>query len=136
VDSVLACIARGRAIRAVCMLMGVLRSNILIKKTRSSDWADLRKSPPKVDDAHLKYAIAYVVKDLAAYGYIRVWDRLKIDGRQFNRKRFYMVMRDQGWQLFRQGQKTLDTIKQEGTVAVKGSDTRWCSYVVHAWEIC
>ena len=36
-------------------------------------------------------------------------------------------MRDEGWLLFRQGQKPLDTRKHEGTVAVKESDTRWCS---------
>jgi putative transposase len=36
-------------------------------------------------------------------------------------------MRHQGWLLFRQGQKPLDTRKYEGTVAVKESDTRWCS---------
>jgi putative transposase len=34
-------------------------------------------------------------------------------------------MRDEGWQLFRQGQKPLDTRKHEGTLAVKESDTRW-----------
>ena len=36
-------------------------------------------------------------------------------------------MRDEGWLLFRQGQKPLDTRKHEGTVAVKEGDTRWCS---------
>jgi putative transposase len=36
-------------------------------------------------------------------------------------------MRDEGWLLFRQGQKPLDTRKHEGTVAVKEIDTRWCS---------
>jgi len=39
----------------------------------------------------------------------------------------YQVMRDEGWLLFRQGQKPLDTRKHEGTIAVKESDTRWCS---------
>jgi hypothetical protein len=39
------------------------------------------KSPPKADDAGLKYAIACVVKDRATYDYRRVWARLKIDGR-------------------------------------------------------
>ena len=39
----------------------------------------------------------------------------------------YRVMRDEGWLLFRQGKKPLDTRKHEGTVAVKQSDTRWCS---------
>ena len=36
-------------------------------------------------------------------------------------------MRDEGWLLFRQWQKPLDTRKYEGTVAVKECDTRWCS---------
>ena len=74
-DCALACIARGRAIRAVCMALGVSRSNVLTKKTRSTDWADLRKSPPKADDADLKDDIACVVKDRATYGYRRVWAR-------------------------------------------------------------
>jgi len=109
------------------MALGVSRSNVLTKKTRSTNWADLRKSPPKLDDADLKDAIACVVKDRATYGYRRVWARVKIDGRQGNHKRVYRVMRDEGWLLFRQGQKPLDTRKHEGTVAVKESDTRWCS---------
>ena len=45
------------------MALGVSRSNVLTEKTRSSDWADLRKSPPKADDADLKDDIACVVKD-------------------------------------------------------------------------
>jgi putative transposase len=65
VDCALACIARGRAIRAVCMALGVSRINVLTNKTRSSDWTDLRKSPPRTDDADLKDAIACVVKDRA-----------------------------------------------------------------------
>ncbi len=105
----------------MCMPLGVSRSNVLTKKTRSSEWAYLRKSPPRTDDADLKYAIACVVKDRATYGHRRVWARLKIDGQQINHKR------DDGWLLFRQGTKPLDTRKHEGTVAVKESDTRWCS---------
>jgi hypothetical protein len=96
----------------------------LTKKTRSTEWADLRKSPPKADDVDLREAIACVVKDRATYGYRRFWARLKIYGRQINHKRFYRVMRDEGWLLFRQSQKPLDTRKHEGTVAVKESDTR------------
>jgi hypothetical protein len=78
----------------VCTALSISRRNVLTKKTRSSDWADLRKSPPKADDSDLKEAIACVVKNRATYGYRRVWARLKIDG----------------------------------TVALKESDTRWCSY--------
>ena len=99
----------------------------MTKITRSADLADLRKSPPKADDADLKEAIACVVKDLVTYSYIRVWARLKIDGRQINNKRVYRVMYDVSWLLFRKGQKPLDTRKLEGTVVVKENDTRWCS---------
>jgi hypothetical protein len=49
----------------VCLALGVSRRNLLNKKTRSSEWTDLRKSPPKSDDADLKEAIACVVKDRA-----------------------------------------------------------------------
>ncbi len=111
----------------MCLALGLSRSNLLTKKTRSPDWADFRKSPPRADDADLKEAIACVLKYRATYGYRRVCARLKIDGRHINHKRVYRVMRDEGWLLFRQGQKPLDTMKHEGTVAVKESDTRWCS---------
>ncbi len=111
----------------MCIALGLSRSNVLTKKTRSSDWTDLRKSPPKLDDADLKDAIACVVMDRDTHGYKRVWARLKIDDRQVNHKRVYQVMRDEGLLLFRHGQKPLDTRKHEGTVAVKESDTRWCS---------
>ena len=42
----------------------------------------MRKSLPKADDAELKDAITCMVKDRATYDYLRVWARLKIDGRQ------------------------------------------------------
>ena len=61
-DCALACIARGLAISTVFLALGVSRSNVLAKKIRSIDWADLRKSSPKVDFADLKEAIEYVLK--------------------------------------------------------------------------
>jgi putative transposase len=72
----------------------------------------------------LKNTIACVVKDRATYGYRRVWARLKSDERQINYKRVYSVISDEGWLLFRQGQKPLDTRKHDGTLAVNESDTR------------
>jgi hypothetical protein len=91
----------------------------MTKKTRSSDWADLRKSPPKAEDADLKEARACVVKDRATFGNIRVWLRLKIAGIKINQKRVYQAMHDKGWLLFRQGQKPFDTRKHQGAVSVK-----------------
>jgi putative transposase len=78
------------------MSQGVPRSNVSTKKTRSFDWADLRKSPPRTDDADLQDAIACVVKDRATFGYRRVRARLKIEGSQINHKRVYRVMRGEG----------------------------------------
>jgi putative transposase len=97
------------------------------KTNRTPDWTDGRKSPPLADDDTLKQAIAGVVQDRATYGYRRVWARLRIDGHRINHKRVYRVMRDEGLLLFRQGHKPMDTRKHEGKVAVKESDTRWCS---------
>jgi hypothetical protein len=37
-------------------------------RERSSEWIDLRKSPPRSDDVVIKQAIANVVKDSATYG--------------------------------------------------------------------
>lgn len=114
--------------RTVCQALGVSRSHVLAKKDRCPQWVDRRKSPPRVDDAQLQQAIADVVHKRATYGYRRVWARLKLDGHVgINHKRVYRVMRDAGWLLFRQGQKPLDTRKHEGQVAVKQSNTRWCS---------
>jgi len=115
-------------VRAVCQALGVSRSHVLAKKDRAPDWADHRRSPPKSDDAQVKQAIADVVQKRATYGYRRVWARLRLDGHiGINHKRVYRVMRDAGWLLFRQGQKPLDTRKHESKVAVKESNTRWCS---------
>ena len=62
----------------------IAKQSVLIKKTRSSDWVDLRKSTPKAGDVDLMEAIACVVKDQATYCYRRDRARLKIDGRQIN----------------------------------------------------
>jgi hypothetical protein len=52
----------------VCTVLSSSRSKVLTKKNRSTDWADLRKSPPKADDADLKEGFACVVKERATYG--------------------------------------------------------------------
>jgi putative transposase len=115
-------------VRAVCCALGVSRSHVLAKRDRPSEWADLRKSPPRSDDTVIKQAIANVVKNRATYGYRRVWARLRLEGHdRVNHKRVYRVMRNEGWLLYRHGEKPVDTRKHEGKVAVKESDVRWCS---------
>jgi putative transposase len=39
----------------------------------------------------------------------------------------YLIMHDENWLLFKQGQKPFYTWKHEGAVAVKESESRWCS---------
>jgi putative transposase len=114
-------------VRAVCQALRLSRSHLSAKTNRKPQWTDGRKSPPLADDDTLRQAIAGVVKDRATYGYRRVWARLRIDGHRVNHKRVYRVMRDEGLLLFRQGHKPMETRKHERKVAVKDSDTRWCS---------
>ena len=114
--------------RAVCSALGVSRSHVLTMRNRPSEWANLRKSPPRNDDTAVKQAIANVVKERATYGYRRVWARLRLQGHErVNHKRVYRVMRDEGWLLYQHGQKPIDTRKHNGKVAVKDSNVRWCS---------
>ncbi len=114
--------------RAVCDALSVSRSHVLARKNRSCDWTDSRKSPARNDDTEVKQAIANVIKNRATYGYRRVWARVRLEGcRHINHKRIYRVMRDESWLLYRQGQKLADTRKHEGRVAVRDSNTRWCS---------
>ena len=114
--------------RAVCCALSVSRSHVLAKRDRPSEWADLRKSPPRSDDAVVKQAIANVVKDRATYGYRRVCARLRLDGHdRVNHNRVYRKMRDESWLLYRHGEKPVDTRKHECKVAVKDSDVCWCS---------
>jgi hypothetical protein len=73
------------------MALGVSRSNVLTKQTRSSEWVDLRKSPPRAEDTDLNQAIACIVKDRATYGYRRIWVWLKIDGLRIERRHHLSV---------------------------------------------
>ncbi len=83
--------------RAVCHALSVSRSHVLAKRDRPCEWTELRKSPPRNDDAAVKQAIANVVKDRATYGYCRVWARLRLEGHGgVNHKRVYRVMCDEG----------------------------------------
>jgi putative transposase len=79
VDCAIASIARGRAVRVVCQALGVSRNHVMAKKDRATDWADLRRSPPKSDDAQVKQAIADDLQKRATFGYRRVWARLRLD---------------------------------------------------------
>ncbi len=80
----------------------------------------------RVDDTVAVEAIRTVVKDLASYGYRRVWGVLRYSGLPINHKRVYRVMRDHSLLLYRHGQRPVDTRRHDGKVAVATSNTRWC----------
>lgn len=115
--------------RLVCSALGVARSHIAIRRSRPVHWIDRRTARARVDDTATLEAIKSVVKDLATYGYRRVWGVLRYSGLYgaINHKRVYRVMRDYGLLLYRQGQRPVDTRRHDGKVAVQVSNTRWCS---------
>ncbi|MDQ9170119.1 IS3 family transposase [Oxalobacteraceae bacterium R-40] len=129
VDCALTSIARGRPVRLVCSALGVARSHIAIRRNRPAHWIDRRTARARVDDTATLEAIKSVVKDLATYGYRRVWGVLRYSGLYgaINHKRVYRVMRDHNLLLYRQGQRPVDTRRHDGKVAVDNSNVRWCS---------
>ncbi len=118
--------------KLVCEALGVARSNLMVKKARSSDWKDRRRSPARPDDAEALAEIQAVASDLPSYGYHRVWGVIKNDrlaeGRPpINAKRVYRIMRDNELLLWRRGRRPKDNRRHDGRVAVETSNTRWCS---------
>lgn len=67
---------RGRAVRLVCKVLGVSRSNVSAQAARSADLQGGRKSR-KTDDAPVVDAIRRVIGDSPSYGYRRVWGVLR-----------------------------------------------------------
>lgn len=99
---------------------------------RQPNWQDRRKAPRRADDTALLSDIKAVISDHGTYGYRRVWGMLRhqrVDGmpRKVSHKRVYRVMRDQGLLIYRQGAGPVSTRRHDGKVAVKESNTRWCS---------
>jgi len=90
-------IAGGRAVKQVCDVLGVARSNVSVKLARPADWQDGR-SARKTDDAGLVDEIRLLIADLPSYGYRRVWGMLRCERESrheapVNAKRVYRVMR-------------------------------------------
>ncbi|WP_175166533.1 IS3 family transposase, partial [Paraburkholderia fynbosensis] len=130
-DCALTLIAGGRAVKQVCDVLGVARSNVAAKLARPADWRDGR-SARKTDDAGLVEEIRLTVSDLPSYGYRRVWGMLRRqrEGRgiaPINAKRVYRVMRVHGLLLQRRPSSPPPQRRHDGKVAVAKSNQRWCS---------
>ncbi len=113
---------------AVAHALSVSCSHVLAKRDRPPECADLRKSPSRNDEVAVKQAIANVIKDCSIYGYRPAWASLRLVGYdRVNHKLVYLVMRDEGWLLYRNEEKSFCTIKLDGKVAVNESDVRCCA---------
>ncbi|VBY70119.1 integrase catalytic subunit [Burkholderia pseudomallei] len=116
--------------KTVCEVLGVARSAVAVKRTRSSDWRDGRRARV-TNDAGLVEEIQAHVAHLPTYGYRRVWALLRRSREQsgapcINVKRVYRVMREHPLLLRRPGVRR-DKRRHDGRVAVDRSNTRWCS---------
>lgn len=117
--------------KTVCEVLGVARSNVAVRASRSADWSDGRKGRCPIDDAALVAEIRAEVTDLPTYGYRRACEfvrrRRRAEGRPaVNHKRVYRVMREHALLLPRSPRRGADR-RHDGRVAVDSSDTRWCS---------
>lgn len=123
--------------KTVCSVLGVARSNVHVRATRSADWADGRKNRCPVSDEILVAEIRTEVNELPTYGYRRACElirrRRQAVGRPpVNHKRVYRVMRQHALLLPRSPRRGADR-RHDGRIAVDMSDRRWCS---DALEIC
>jgi putative transposase len=124
-----AVVAEGRfAMKTVCDVLGVARSNVAIR-TRAPLAKPLGRPPQPETD--LLAEIKAVIGDMPTYGYRRVWAVLRraaeAQSRQApNHKRIYRVMKAHGLLLQRHAGGAEER-RHEGRIAVDRSNLRWCS---------
>ncbi|WP_449103030.1 IS3 family transposase [Pseudomonas extremaustralis] len=129
-DCALTLVAGGRPVKLVSECLGVARSQLTVRIKQSVSPKTRRSRP--VDDAELVVEIQQQVSELPSYGYRRVWGLLR-RAREIqslpaiNVKRVYRVMRDHNLLLERRLKQPGVPRRHEGRIAVKTSDTRWCS---------
>ncbi|MHC8412213.1 IS3 family transposase [Pseudomonas sp. Hz4] len=129
-DCALTLVARGRPVKLVSECLGVARSQLTVRIKQSVS-PKVRRSRP-VDDAELVVEIQQQVSELPSYGYRRVWGLLRRERETqslpaINVKRVYRVMRDHNLLLERRIKQPGVPRRHEGRIAVKTSNTRWCS---------
>ena len=115
----------------VCEVLGVARSALIVRRTRSSEWIDGR-SARHSNDAPLVEDIRAAITDVPSYGYRRAWARVRRQREAsglpaVNVKRVYRVMRTHGLLLARARMPSRPSRRHEGRVAVPASNQRWCS---------
>ncbi|UVJ45976.1 IS3 family transposase [Pseudomonas sp. LS1212] len=129
-DCALTLVAGGQPVKLVSECLGVARSQLTVR-IKQSALPKVRRNRP-VDDAELVVEIQHQVSELPSYGYRRVWGLLRRARETqllpaINVKRVYRVMRDHNLLLERRLKQPGVPRRHEGRIAVKTSDTRWCS---------
>ncbi|WP_413817351.1 IS3 family transposase [Pseudomonas viridiflava] len=129
-DCALTLVAGGRPVKLVSECLGVARSQLTVR-IKQSVLPKVRRRRP-VNDAELVVEIQQQVSELPSYGYRRVWGLLRRARETqllpaINVKRVYRVMRDHNLLLERRIKQPGVPRRHEGRIAVKTSDTRWCS---------
>ena len=117
--------------KAVCVTLGVARSNVHARKSRASSWRDGRTARTPQGDRELLADIREQITELPSYGYRRACalvNRQRAAGApRVNPKRVYRVMAGNGLLLPKAPRRAHSSRPHNGTVAVAASDVRWCS---------
>jgi len=119
-------------LKTVCEVLGVARSNVVVRAKRTGGWRDRRRGRRPADDTTLLAQLKAEITELATYGYRRagamVNRRRDLAGQpRVNPKRVYRVMREHGLLLQRHTGRPPDTRSHDGRIAVERSNVRWCS---------
>ena len=116
----------------MCEALGVARSNVHLRGTRSASWVDGRTQRTPADDEQLLAEIREQIASLPTYGYRRACalvNRRRVTGgaSRVNPKRAYRVMAGNGLLLPRAPKRRHSIRPHKGKVEVQTSDLRWCS---------
>ena len=119
--------------KAVCVALGLARSNIHRLHARPESWDDARtRRTEPASDAILLDEIKAQITELSTYGYRRACalvnrQRAEADAQRVNAKRVYRVMAVHALLLPKAPRRRESGRPHEGKVAVTHSDMRWCT---------
>ena len=118
-------------VATVCRVLGVSRSNVAQRRSRSADSRGWR-GRPALHDPQLLEQLRELATERPTYGYRRLWALLRkrraASGQSaVNAKRVYRLAKAQKLLLQRHTGSPSFAAAHEGTVAVARSDQRYCS---------
>lgn len=111
--------------RAICRMLGVARS------ARYRHQANDPCVVPAAADDELRLRIKELIEQYPAYGYRRIWARLRFgDGRVINRKRVYRLMQAQRWMVCQRPTTPKPRVQRKQSVA-QCANERWAVDATH-----